>query len=889
MPKLEPGRLIGAILSGIPEDLLVPVVPGNLPLRPGDRIKKDHLGKAPAMYGSAGWYLAPNWQGGVSKESRDLADAVACNWGFRLGEVAGGYRYLALDIDTEFDDEHPNGEASLLALSIQKEALKFFRAEFGGNIWFRLTRPGRLGILVRIPASESAGAKHAVFLVAPDGSAAGKIELLAKGQQFVIAGVHPHNEGTVIRWARSDNREYAPWPNVGDEVFPNLGNRQQVGDALDRFVKVLGGPQFNLTFGRLGRPAGAAGERISMPPERQAAWSTPDFVAVVDNMPHPSDMSRDDYVNMMLAFKGCIDGSIAAKISAPDDRAEMVECACRWAARWDGIEGNLVDAYEVWEKDYSQRTVTSLGWPTITDMAVSLGNTELRSELTKRSFTAQMETPLTLTNRVEGKGLPTPRRDQSIQFDVKTSDIQIADYIERSLSSLAAWIEDERRWIVWGGSTMGWSHPYGERIVREWIADDLIRYVERFADSLGDNQDTKAKLTSASRINAMVEIMRTRLGVQSNDTNQGHGWLQTPLGVYSLSSEEVMNDSDDRQKRLLERRMTSIAPASGPCPLFDGLIRHLCCYDEDAVEWVWCYLGYLMLGTPLEHILLVIYGPGKNGKSRFLSLVRRILGSYAVQLDRRVLLQSGQNDHQTGLWEAKDTRLWAVSEFQAGEKWNEAQVRSMSGGDPIKARQMRKDMGTFIPEGSLLIVTNYVPTFHRIDMAVVRRLRILHARVPILSSAQDMNFEENVMAQEAPQILWKMIQYARVVKAAGVRMPPVPASMTSETMRYFSTQDQFYAWFNTECEAINDTTNLIDMDVLYKRYRRFSERQDENINGDMEQGVLELMSQTAFSQALRRSGVIVDNENGRRLKAIDEYGRERFVATGIKLKIALVA
>jgi predicted P-loop ATPase len=79
-------------------------------------------------------------------------------------------------------------------------------------------------------------------------------------------------------------------------------------------------------------------------------------IDVLDRMPNPIETSRDVYVQIMLAAKGCIDGL--------GDADGVMEAACRWAARWPGSPGYEAEI-EKYEWDWSQRDAPLAGWQVI--------------------------------------------------------------------------------------------------------------------------------------------------------------------------------------------------------------------------------------------------------------------------------------------------------------------------------------------------------------------------------------------------------------------------------------------------------------------------------------------------------------------------------------------
>ena len=123
--------------------------------------------------------------------------------------------------------------------------------------------------------------------------------------------------------------------------------------------------------------------------------------------------------------------------------------------------------------------------------------------------------------------------------------------------------------------------------------------------------------------------------------------------------------------------------------------------------------GYCLTGHTVEHVLLFVYGPGGNGKSVLQTIIKEILGDYAVTAAMETFAASKQQRHLTELAMLQGARFVGVSETEKGQKWAEARINQLTGGDAITANFMRKDHFTFHPHFKLMIVGNHKPNLSR--------------------------------------------------------------------------------------------------------------------------------------------------------------------------------
>jgi putative DNA primase/helicase len=133
--------------------------------------------------------------------------------------------------------------------------------------------------------------------------------------------------------------------------------------------------------------------------------------------------------------------------------------------------------------------------------------------------------------------------------------------------------------------------------------------------------------------------------------------------------------------------------------------------------------------TP-EQVFFLFQGLGRDGKSTYMGAKRELLGDYAAAADVKTFLDVGQRsgaDANPDLARlAGDTRLASTAEPPRGAKLAEAMIKSFTGGAPILARHLRRDLFEFQPIPKIFMECNSFPTIKGDDDGIWRRL------VPIL-------------------------------------------------------------------------------------------------------------------------------------------------------------
>lgn len=162
------------------------------------------------------------------------------------------------------------------------------------------------------------------------------------------------------------------------------------------------------------------------------------------------------------------------------------------------------------------------------------------------------------------------------------------------------------------------------------------------------------------------------------------------------------------------------------CPAWERFLHQVFGGDVGLVAFVQRAIGYSLTGVITEHVLLVLYGLGSNGKTTLSEALHYLLGpSYAKHAPTDLLLARRGEHHPTELATLHGARLLTSAETGEGRRLAESLVKQLTGGDPVTARRMREDFWQFRPEFKLWLATNHKPQIKGTDHAIWRRIRLI--------------------------------------------------------------------------------------------------------------------------------------------------------------------
>jgi putative DNA primase/helicase len=290
-----------------------------------------------------------------------------------------------------------------------------------------------------------------------------------------------------------------------------------------------------------------------------------------------------------------------------------------------------------------------------------------------------------------------------------------------------------------------------------------------------------------------------------------------------------------------------IAPKGTPHPLWDAFLNRVTSENFELQKFLQRFAGYCCTGNVNEHVFAFFYGTGANGKGTFINTIMWILGDYATVADVSTFLASNHERHPTDLAKLHGARLVVAQETEKGRRWDEAKIKSITGGDPITARFMRQDFFDYIPQFKLGIIGNHKPRLVNIDPAMRRRLLLIPFTVQIPKAERDTNLPEKLKA-EGPAILRWMIEGCLEWQTIGLQPPEI---VTAATEQYFEDQDVIRQWLD---ECINVDAGpyaFTPIASLFASWQRWCERR----------GIV-AGSSTALSDTLVDYGYVRDRGTG---------------------------
>jgi putative DNA primase/helicase len=346
-----------------------------------------------------------------------------------------------------------------------------------------------------------------------------------------------------------------------------------------------------------------------------------------------------------------------------------------------------------------------------------------------------------------------------------------------------------------------------------WAFDEakgIEGLIRRFLDKLtGTDPRWKGSLSVVRNVKGLAETDPS-LHVAVTEIDARQYLLGTPAGVFDLKKGRRISP---RVGTYVTKR-TSIDPAfDRDCTKWRQFLRQVFQKDRAKIDYFQRFCGYLLTGSVKEQKLLVIHGPGGNGKFVLVNTVAGIIGDYHKEALPETFVESKGKSHETAMAFLAGARFVTSGESDQGGLLNEATVKRATGADLISARFLYKNPFSYRPTFKIWLTTNHLPRLRSVGPDMRRRIQLLE--LDFVPSKPDLDLERKLQDEHDAILAW-MIKGAVQWMEHGLSPP---ASIIDPTAEYFEEQDTLGTWLQTRVRKVEDaTTPTAHLCASYNRY-----------------------------------------------------------------------
>jgi putative DNA primase/helicase len=435
--------------------------------------------------------------------------------------------------------------------------------------------------------------------------------------------------------------------------------------------------------------------------------------------------------------------------------------------------------------------------------------------------------------------MPEPVKRSSVDSSSVERDLTAVEH--RTDNQLATWFIDHHlkrvrfvdswdEWLVWGGkrwerdpsetAIMGYARKFSKRLWQDMqvVPSSHAKDAANFCARANNTSGIKSYLYQAKS--------DERIAIHHDKLDSHDYVLNLPSGTLDLKT-------GDHYAHRPSDFLTKLAAVNfcenAKCPKWLEALNTIFAGNKELIRYVQQLLGYGMTGDTGEHILIVAYGTGCNGKSTIMNVILNLLGEYAAPAIESLLIGQ-KHEHLCHIAMLYGLRLVTVSETSKDAPLREARVKELTGDEYITARRMRENPWKFRRTHTFWMSTNHLPKVNGNDEGIWRRIKV----IPFLTDIREVTTPNTELVQqlvkdEGPGILNWLLNGVKDYLQNGFQEPDCVKLATDN---YRAEEDEVGRFIDDECTIGNYQQCLAG--ELYSRYEAWGgELSQTGFGGDM--------------------------------------------------------
>ena len=372
------------------------------------------------------------------------------------------------------------------------------------------------------------------------------------------------------------------------------------------------------------------------------------------------------------------------------------------------------------------------------------------------------------------------------------TEAKVGTVFSRWLSGKALYVVEKKQWMIWNES-------YWEADQCSNITILAYKFVTEAKAVLFDQKSfTEASnllsFESLNRLENISKFAATDRSVSASDFDTDPFLLATMDKWINLTTGQPLSPNPDM---LVSKALSVSYSPEAKCPIFLNFLNDIFESDQKLIGFVKQAIGYSLTGSTAEQCLFIMIGDGANGKSTFINVMNKLLGTYGTTAASQTLIANGGASVGDDLVDLIGARLITVSETEEGQSLAEAKIKQMTGGDTLKGRPLYGNWVQFSIIGKLWLATNNLPQINNTDHGIWRRIKAIPFNRTFSAEEQDKYLSDKLMA-ELPGILNWAVEGCLEWQKDGLQTPDIVEQQVAE---YKSAMDSISQFINEECEV----------------------------------------------------------------------------------------
>jgi len=396
-------------------------------------------------------------------------------------------------------------------------------------------------------------------------------------------------------------------------------------------------------------------------------------------------------------------------------------------------------------------------------------------------------------------------------------------------------------WYLWNGKV--WVRDDAGRMLL--IATDVARSIHREAAeaTTADRSRALSRFAILSESlharKAMIDSAAPHIPILPVEFDSHPVLFNCQNGTLDLTT---MMFREHRKEEMLTKRAGVDYDSKAECPQWLAHLNLIFGCDTDYLSGFQSMCGYTLLGTNPQQIMFILYGRGRNGKSKTIEVLARIFADYAVNIAADSLMAKRFENARSDLARLAGARLATAAEGAEGARMDEAIIKQITGEYVITVRKLYENEFEFSPVAKIWMTTNHEPVIPGTDDGIWRRIWMVPFSVQIPEEKCDTDIAAKLLSESSGILNWCLAGLSRYYANGNRLVQPRKVSQATANLRTVS--DTVGMFLATECTF--EVGALLSRSAFREMFEKWC----------AEEGIHRAPSGKRVGEALRERGVV---------------------------------
>ncbi|MEI7650230.1 MAG: phage/plasmid primase, P4 family, partial [Methanomicrobiales archaeon] len=397
-------------------------------------------------------------------------------------------------------------------------------------------------------------------------------------------------------------------------------------------------------------------------------------------------------------------------------------------------------------------------------------------------------------------------------------------------------------WYLWNGDV--WVRDDAGRMLL--IATDVARSIHREAAEAPTADSSRALSRfailseSLHARKAMIDSAAPHIPVLPAEFDARPELFNCRNGTLELAT---MTFREHRKEDMLTKKSAVDYDPKAECPQWLAHLDLIFKGDTDYMSGFQSMCGYTLLGTNPQQIMFILYGKGRNGKSKTIEVLARIFADYAVNIAADSLMAKRFENARSDLARLAGARLATAAEGAEGARMDEAIIKQITGEYVITVRKLYENEFEFTPVAKIWMTTNHEPVIPGTDDGIWRRIWMVPFSVQIPEEKCDTDIAAKLLSESAGILNWCLAGLSRYY-ANGNRLVQ-PRKVLQATANLRTVSDTVGLFLATECAFEVGAEAFLSRSAFREMFEKWC----------AEEGIRRIPSSKRVADALRERNV----------------------------------